>query len=119
MNTRVLSVNRQSDLKMAYENSFYFIAGCAEPIEEWVTGYEGLLAEADIGKPVRWYRTTGAAVNRFAGDIPRPHRDYFKEDVTCLLFPLNDLDAGKLAIFKIRMQDRWFDDVIQNMRRWA
>lgn len=113
----VLSVSRQRQLEMAYDGSFYFIAGCGEPISEWIEGYEKLLDEAGIGKPVRWYQTTGAAVNRYAGDIPRPDTDYFQEDVTCLLFPLNGLHTGKLAIFKLRMEDRWFDDVIQNMRR--
>lgn len=113
---KVHSIQTQKQLETAYDNSYYFIAGCGDPLEEWVEGYEDLLAEHNIGKPVRWYQTTGAAVNRYAGDIPSPS-DYFQEDVTCLLFPLNRLDTGKLAIFRIQMQDRWFDDVIQNMRR--
>jgi hypothetical protein len=60
---------------------------------------------------VQWLQTTGAAVNLFAGaggDYPL--------DTVVLLFPLTGLDPHKLPIFKIRMEDRWFSDVIDNMR---
>lgn len=112
-----LTISGQRQLEMAYVGSFYFIAGCGGDIQEWIDGYEKLLEEEDIGKPIRWYQTTGATINRYAGDIPCPDRDYFQEDLTCLLFPLNDLNVGKLAMFKLRMEDRWFNDVINNMRR--
>lgn len=108
------------DLKQAMDGSWYFIAGAGEPLEEWVTGYEEWLKDNGCGKPMKWFRTNGAAVNTFADS--RAHyirpQDRFKSDMTCLLFPLDGLDIGRLAIFKIGMQDRWFDDVIQNMRRY-
>lgn len=108
-----------ADLAKAYEGSYYFIAGAGGDLAEWTTGYEGLLAEAEIGKPTQWLQTNGATVNMFAvekkgGQIE--DRDCFPGDLTCLLFPLDGLHAGRLAMFKIQAQDRWFDDVVQNMR---
>lgn len=107
-----------ADLDNAYQNSWYFIAGTGEPLEEWVTGYEGLMAEQEIGKPTMWFKTNGGTINAYAdsGKYVINPRDRFAGDLVCLLFPLDGLDIGRLPIFKIQMQDRWFDDVIQNMR---
>lgn len=108
-----------ADLDRAYQGSWYFIAGCGAPLDEWTTGYEDLLAEEEIGKPSAWYQVSGETVNRYAeqgGNIISYHYA-FQSDIACLLFPLDRLHTGRLAIFKILMQDRWFDDVIDNMRR--
>lgn len=102
-----------ADLQAAYNGSWYFIAGCGGALSEWVEGVEGALAELEIGRPVAWYQTTGEAVNAYAG---AGNTDPFPGDLTCLLYPLDGLDVGKLAMFKLRMGDRWFDDVIDNMR---
>jgi hypothetical protein len=108
-----------ADLDAAYRGSWYFIAGAGGDLQEWIDGYEGLLAEQGIEKPRQWFRTVGAEINRFAehqkGGL-LAHRDAFQADLTCLLFPLDGLNMGRLPLFKIRMEDRWFDDVIQNMR---
>jgi hypothetical protein len=112
----VLSTLSSADLQKAYEGSYYFIAGAGGDLDEWVTGYNGLLAEEGIGEPKAWFKTTGASVNLYAGPSLEC-RDYFQEDLVILLFPLDGLDGGKLALFKLRAQDRWFDDVIDNMRR--
>jgi hypothetical protein len=108
-------------LGTAYEGSWYFIAGAGGDLAEWTKGYEDLMVEAGIGKPKKWYRTVGAAINRYAerGGFAVAHTDTFRDDLPCLLFPLDGLDIGKLAVFKVRMEDRWFDDVIENMRRVA
>lgn len=107
-----------ADLKAAYDGSWYTIAGCGGDLQDWVTGVNGLLAENEIGQPTGWFQTTGGQVNEFAdrknGGLH--YKDAFAEDLTILMFPLDGLDVGRLAIFKIRMQDRWFDDVIDNMR---
>lgn len=108
-----------ADLKAAYEGSYYFIAGTGDPLEEWITGYEGLLKEQEIGTPKQWLKTNGATINGFAAQKKGgliASDDQFQGDLTCLLFPLDGLHGGRLAMFKIQMQDRWFDDVIQNMR---
>ena len=38
----------------------------------------------------------------------------YPDDITFLAFPLDGLDIGKLAMFKLKMGDRWFDDIIDN-----
>jgi hypothetical protein len=43
--------------------------------------------------------------------------EVFASDLTFMFFPLDGLNVGKLAMFKMQMQARWFDDVIDNMRR--
>lgn len=116
MDARIKIVKSQKQLDKAYRGSYYFIAGVGGDVAEWVDGYEELLEKEEIGKPTQWYITSGAAVNSFAGNIPCPERDYFQEDLTILMFPLDGLSAG-LPLFKFKMEDRWFDDVIQNMRR--
>lgn len=112
----IKSVTTLDDLQKAYDGSYYFIGGAGGDLTEWVDGYNNLMAEQNVGKPVEWLQTTGAAINQFAGESVHP-KDQFPLDLTCLLFPLDTLNVGVLAIFKIQMQDRWFDDVIQNMRR--
>lgn len=108
-----VSITKMEDLQAAYDGSYFFLAGCGGDLTEWVSGVEKLLAEENVGKPKQWLQTTGAAVNYFAGE----NHDPFPLDLVCLLFPLDGLDITKLAIFKINMEARWFDDVIDNMRR--
>lgn len=107
-----------ADLRAAYDGSYYFIAGAGGDLQEWVDGYEKMLAEEGIGKPTGWFTTTGAAVNDYAFTSGwRSDWDQcFDVTLTCLLFPLDGLDITRLPIFKIKMADRWFDDVIANMR---
>lgn len=108
-----------ADLQKAYEGSYYFIAGAGGDPQEWVTGYEDLMVQREIGKPVQWFKTNGATINGFAAHKKGRlivDTDQFPGDLTCLLFPLDGLNAGVLAIFKLQMEDRWFDDVVQNMR---
>ena len=38
----------------------------------------------------------------------------YPDDLTFLMFPLTGLNMGRLAIFKILMSDRWFDDIVDN-----
>ena len=34
-----------------------------------------------------------------------------------MAFPLDGLDVNKLAMFKLQMRDRWFDDIVDNNAR--
>lgn len=106
---------QEADLAAAKAGSWYFIAGCGGDLQEWVEGYTKELQEAEIGTPKQWFQTTGAAVNTFKG-MSYGDRDAFDPTLTCLLFPLDGLDVGRLAMFKLRWQDRWFDDVLANMK---
>lgn len=101
------------ELKRAYDGSFYTISGAGGDAQEWVDGYEKIMKDQEIGTPVEWFQTSGACINLFAGD----NNDPYPDDLNILLFPLDGLEVGRLAMFKIAMEDRWFDDIIDNMRR--
>lgn len=99
-------------LRRADDGSWYTIIGAGGDLAEWTAGYEAWLAEQNIGKPVAWFTTNGGAVNAYAGQPADP----YPSDLTFLLFPLDGLDIGRLAMFKVARGDRWFDDVIANHR---
>lgn len=103
-----------TDLQVAYDGSFYTIAGAGGDLADWATGITEVLEEQGIGTPVAFFTTTGAAVNEFVGP---GNSDPFNDDLTFVLFPLAQLNPGKLAMFKLQSGDRWFDDVVQGMRR--
>lgn len=112
----------EKDLQDAYDGSYYTILGAANP-EEYVKGYEELLADLQIGRPDFWLQANGNDIDAFAENlrtrvILRP-RDVIPVTLTVLLFPLKGLEGPKLAMFKLRMEDRWFDDLVDNMRREA
>jgi hypothetical protein len=116
--TTTTAIKTITDLKAARAGSFYTILGAGGDLNEWVEGYEKMLAEQGIGKPTRWFKTTGGRINKLrrtelGSEIKA--NDEFPDDLTVLLFPLDGLNIGKLAIFKLEMQDRWFDDVLDNM----
>jgi hypothetical protein len=106
--------NREGAHK-AYEGSYYCISGAGGDLQEWVTGYEDLMAQQEIGKPTEWFSLSGALLNAYAG-VDQFSRDAYPTDTICLLFPLTGLNIARLPIFKIQMSDRWFDDIIDNMR---
>lgn len=104
------------ELSRAYENSFYAICGAGGELQQWIDGYTKNLEEEGIGTPEEWLVVTGQQVNEFAGTVPFQN-DLFQPDLTILLVSLEGLDVWKLAGFKLAWQDRWFDDIIDNMRR--
>lgn len=113
MKQKVIEEMTQRKFKEAYRGSWYTIFGTGGDLQEWVAGYERELAEQNIGTPKQWYRTTGAQINQFLK--PTEDRDWLPADLTVLMFPLDGL-SSKLPIFKIVMQDRWFDDFVDNTR---
>lgn len=101
------------NLSEAKNGSYYTIRGTGGDLDEWVNGYEKLMSDAGIGKPTAWFTTTGLAVNEYAQ--PARWQDAFAPDLTLLMFPLDGLVTGKLAMFRLQMGDVWFDDMIDNM----
>lgn len=97
--------------KKAYHGSYYTILGCGGNLDDWKNGYQELFDKENIGKITSWIEFTGNDLNEFChleGDNAYP------ADLACLAFPLNNLNINKLAIFKLNMEDRWFDDIIDN-----
>ena len=105
---------KKPNLDKAYKGSYYTISGTGGNLQEWITGYEKELAAAGIGKPSEWLLTSGADVNNFAGKKGFIN-DPFHPQVGILMFPLDGLNIGKLALFRLQWNDRWFDDIINNM----
>ena len=115
-NSLTESTSDVSDLlDKAYNGSYYTIIGAGGDLQEWKDGYQELLNKEGIGTIKEWITFTGSDMNtkyNLTGDNAYPN------DLTFLAFPLDGLEIGKLAIFKIRMQDRWFDDIVDNNRRF-
>ena len=102
-------------LQKAYDGSYYTITGCGGDLEEWKEGYEKMLAAENIGKPAEWIDFTGKDMNTIYN---LTGLNAYPEDLHFLAFPLDGLEIGKLAMFKLAMRDRWFDDIVDNnMRR--
>ena len=116
MATAKIKTLGEKDIKKAYDGSYYTILGAGGDISEWMEGYQGLLNKEGIGQIKQWYRTTGKVLNN-VWDLYGNNR--FKQGLTILLFPLDGLNVGKLALFKLKMNDRWFDDVIDNSVRFS
>lgn len=110
MNTKKLT--KPAELEPLYKGSAYTIAGCGGDLEEWVNGYNEWLEAESIGTPKEWFSFTGALVNQYAGDNVT---DPFRDDITLLAFTLEGLNVGKLAMFRLAHEDRWFDDLVNNM----
>ena len=101
-------------LRKAYDGSYYTIQGAGGDLQEWKDGYANMLAERGIGTITKWVEFQGKDMNTefdLTGNNRYPDRLHF------LAFPLDGLDVNKLAIFKIQMGDRWFDDIVDNNAR--
>ena len=99
-------------LDKAYNGSYYTILGCGGDLNEWKQGYQDLLNKEDIGIIKEWVEFSGQDINEYC----EIKDDKFPEDLHCLAFSLDGLNVGKLSIFKLRMQDRWFKDIVDNNR---
>ncbi len=98
-------------LKEAYSGSFYTITGAGGDLEEWRQGYQELLDKEGIGKIKKWIDFTGRQMNEVYG---LTGNNAYPDDLHFLAFSLDGLHVGKLAMFKLKMKDRWFDDIIDN-----
>lgn len=116
--TTIQPLTTPADLAKARAGSYLTLIGTGGDLQDWVDGVTGMLQDEEIGTPQAWYQTTGAAVNRYAGDDVDPD-DQFPDDLTFLLVPLDGLHIGRLAMFRLTcgLDARWFDDLIDNMRR--
>lgn len=100
-------------LEEAYNGSYYTIIGCGGDLQEWKDGYQDLLNKAGIGTITKWVEFTGKDMNE---EFQLEGEDRYKNDLYFLAFNLDGLDIYKLAMFKIKMQDRWFDDIVDNLK---
>lgn len=102
---------KMDKLDRAYEGSWYTITGCGGSLDDWKNGYADIMQKNGIGTPKEWIHFTGAEMNdkyNLMGDCKYP------DDLNFLAFSNDGLNIGKLAMFKMAMQDRWFDDIVDN-----
>ena len=111
MRTNTIKTLTNDELKSLAATSVYTITGAGGDIQEWVNGYDKLLREQNIGSPKKWMTFTGKQMNE-CFDLADAKR--YENDVIFLAFPLDGLDMEKLAMFKLGMEDRWFDDIVTN-----
>lgn len=110
--TQVDRHNREAVFNAAYEGSYYTILGCGGDLNEWAAKYCELLEEYGIGTPKEFFAFEGADMNEAYG---LTGNNAYKDELHCLMFPLDGL-ADNLAMFKLGMGDRWFDDIVDNNR---
>lgn len=96
---------------MLEKGSWYTITGCGGDLQEWKDGYQDLLNQEGIGTIQQWVEFTGADMNRY---YKLTGTNAYPQGIHFLAFPLDGLDVGKLSMFKLRMEDRWFDDIVAN-----
>lgn len=105
-------MNKKELFDKAYAGSYYTIIGVAGE-NEYKEGYQNLLNELNIGKIKEWYSFTGKEFNDY---FETEGSDRFKSNLHFLCFPIDGLDVKKLAMFKLQMNDRWFDDIVDNLK---
>ncbi|MDE6695524.1 MAG: hypothetical protein K2K25_01455 [Muribaculaceae bacterium] len=106
--------NREKVFSEAYDGSYYTVIGCGGDLGTWTTGYSKMLKEAGIGEPRQFITFKGGDMNfsyGLTGD------NAYSDDLTFIMFPLDGLDVPKLAIFRLREGDKWFDDIVDNNQR--
>lgn len=112
--TELARDNREEIFEAAYNGSYYTIIGCGGDLNEWTNGYRELLDGHGIGTPSEFMAFRGADMNEVYG---LTGSNAYKADIAFLMFPLDGLDVPKLAILKLALEDRWFDDIVDNNRR--
>lgn len=114
MTAELKTISTAEEFEMLYKGSAYTVTGAGGPLEQWMTGITQELEKEKIGTPKEFYTFKGKQMNENYG---LSGKVAYKDDITFLSFPLEGLDINKLAMFKIRMQDRWFDDIVDNNAR--
>lgn len=100
-----------ADFKRMYNESWYTIIGCGDDLEDWKNGYNNLLSKQGIGTPKEWTSFTGKEMNE---EYDLQEDNAYPNDLIFLAFSLNELNVSRLAIFKMKAQDHWFDDIVDN-----
>ena len=106
--------NREKLFSEAYEGSYYTVLGCGGDLDTWIKGYIQMLKDEGIGEPKQFITFKGRDMNityGLTGD------NAYQDNLTFLMFPLDGLDVPKLAIFRLRAGDKWFDDIVDNNQR--
>lgn len=99
------------DFNKFYKGSYYTVTGCGGDINEWKDGYAEMFKSQGIGIIKEFEVFKGKDMNDF---YKLEGNNKYPDDLTFLAFPLDGLNVPKLAIFRIQMNDKWFDDIVDN-----
>lgn len=91
--------------------SAFTIEGAGGDLNEWCVGLNEMLEQRSIGQVKEFYTFSGQLMNETYG-LTGSNR--YSDDLTFLSFPLDNLDIGKLAMFKLQFGARWLDDIVDN-----
>ena len=93
------------DLRKMNNSEALILQGCGGDLKEWVDGINDMLTEIGILQNESRFEKAYS---------------FHNEDLTCLLFPFDDvqLDVGKLAIWRLRTREdfgsTWLSDYVEN-----
>lgn len=110
----------EKHLVKAYKGSYYTITGCGGDLKDWREGYNRLIKEGvdpnfDIDKEDLFF-FSGKDINNWLG-LKGDNR--YRDDLTFMTFSYETCSNSivALAMFKLRMEDRWLDDIVDNNLR--
>lgn len=115
--TKIMTLSEK--FSRAYNGSYYTAIGCGGNIDEWIEGYDRYIRmsvddDFDIHKE-DVIMFSGADMNSFFG---LTGTNAYDPELKFLAFSYRTCSQiGKLAIFKLSMRDRWFDDIVDNNAR--
>lgn len=111
--SNLITVTNNETFEELYDNSAYTITGVGGNLNDWAKGYNEELRKRDIGEAKTFYTFTGKQMNEYYN---LTGNNAYQDDLRFLSFKLDGLDVGKLAMFKLMFEDRWFDDIVDNNR---
>lgn len=101
----------ETKLRELENASAFTIEGAGGDLNEWCAGLNEMLEQRGMGQVKEFYTFSGQLMNETYG-LTGSNR--YSDDLTFLSFPLDNLDIGKLAMFKMKFGARWLDDIVDN-----
>lgn len=97
-----------------YSGSYYTVylgLVAKDGVDMWKRHYQDLLFDDNIGDIEKWVKFTGEEMNEYY-DLTGKNA-YVKESIF-IAFDIKNLDIVKLSALKLRLGDKWFDDMVAN-----
>lgn len=101
----------ETKLRELENTSAFTIEGAGGNLHKWCVGLNEMLEQRGIGQVKEFYNFSGQLMNETYG-LTSSNR--YPDDLTFLSFPLDNLNIGKLAMFKLEFGARWLDDIVDN-----
>lgn len=100
---KIEKISRTKVKNMAKETEYLVWQGCGGPLEEWYNGIEQIMIDNEIAP--KNYKMNKMYV-------------FDNNGITCLLTPLDKLNIGKLAFYRLQWREAfglmWLSDYVAN-----